>query len=86
MPTPLTLAARRAERSVRVALVPHTSRSRHHVILFTGGTGLWVLALVGVLVARQAGAEVGDWPWVCLVGVALGGIAIVYARRSWRAR
>lgn len=51
------------------------------------GSALWLLGLVGLLVADLAGASVPGWqPQMCLAGLALGvlGLRVVARRRSSR--
>jgi hypothetical protein len=54
------------------------------------GTALWVVALIGALVFREALDEAGreSWIWVCVAGVLLGllGIAVTTNRRRRLAR
>jgi len=59
----------------------------NHPLLFAVGTGLWAAALVALAIAFWGfGQPVGRWVWVCVVGTALGVVAMVYVRHSWRAR
>ncbi len=47
------------------------------------GLGLWALGLVLTLAvpALHAGQR-SWWPWCCVIGLALGGIGLVYLRRG----
>jgi Protein of unknown function (DUF2530) len=46
------------------------------------GTALWLLALLGLGVARLAGADVhGWWLVMCAAGAALGVFGVPYSRR-----
>ena len=52
------------------------------VAIITGGTVAWAVALVALLVAKAAGADVRDWWWqMCLAGALLGLVGIRYCRR-----
>lgn len=52
-----------------------------------GGTALWLLALVVLLVADLLGADVpGWWPAMCACGAALGVVGLRYLARRKRAR
>lgn len=52
------------------------------VALVAGGTALWALALVVLLVLKAAGTEVHAWWWqMCAAGVALGLLGVRYCRR-----
>jgi hypothetical protein len=52
------------------------------VALVAGGTALWALALVVLLVLKAAGTEVQDWWWqMCAAGAALGLLGVRYCRR-----
>ncbi|MCL2804052.1 MAG: DUF2530 domain-containing protein [Micrococcales bacterium] len=59
----------------------------NHPLLFGLGTGLWALALA-VLAILYWGFDqpVGRWLWVCLVGLVLGVVGVIYSRHSWRAK
>jgi Protein of unknown function (DUF2530) len=50
------------------------------------GIGLWVVALVVTLVLhdRLAADGRGWWTWTALTGIGLGGVGLVYIRRSGR--
>jgi hypothetical protein len=52
------------------------------VAIITAGTALWAVALVVLLVAKAAGADVHDWWWqMCACGAGLGLIGVRYCRR-----
>jgi hypothetical protein len=52
------------------------------VALVAGGTALWVVGLVVLLVLKAAGTEVHDWWWqMCAAGAALGLLGVRYCRR-----
>lgn len=52
------------------------------VALIAGGTALWAVALVVLLVLKAAGTEVHDWWWqMCAAGAALGLVGVRYCRR-----
>lgn len=52
------------------------------VALVAGGTVLWVVGLVVLLVLKAAGTEVRDWWWqMCVAGAALGLLGVRYCRR-----
>jgi len=52
------------------------------VRIVAGGTALWALALVALVVARLAGAHVRAW-WIvlCVCGAALGLVGVRYCQR-----
>jgi hypothetical protein len=52
------------------------------VAIVAGGTALWALALVVLLIARLTGAEVHSW-WIvmCTTGAALGLVGVRFCRR-----
>jgi hypothetical protein len=52
------------------------------VKIVAGGTALWAVAAVVLLVARVAGADVHTW-WIvmCAAGAVLGLIGVRYCRR-----
>ena len=52
------------------------------VAIVAGGTVLWAVALVAVVIARLAGADVHAW-WIamCACGTGLGIIGVRYCRR-----
>ena len=58
------------------------------VAIVAGGTALWALALVVLLVLKAAGTDVHDWWWqMCLAGALLGLLGVRYcARRRDRLR
>ena len=47
------------------------------------GTGLFALAFVGLILFhdRLSRAGHGNWPWIALVGAALGLLGLAYLRR-----
>ena len=50
------------------------------------GTCVWAAVLVGAVIARAAGVSGATaWLWVAVVGVALGGLGLLWSRRN-RAR
>jgi uncharacterized protein HemX len=51
--------------------------------IVVAGLGCWVVALVVVLAvpALHGGAR-SWWPWVCVAGLVLGGLGLVYVRRG----
>jgi Protein of unknown function (DUF2530) len=51
------------------------------------GTALWLIALAATLVFhdRLAEHDNGDWVWVALAGVFLGGVGLRHVRRRRRA-
>ena len=52
------------------------------VAIITGGTLLWAVALVVVLVLKAAGTDVHPWWWqMCAAGALLGLLGIRYCRR-----
>jgi len=52
------------------------------VALVAGGTALWAVALVVLLVLKAGGTEVHDWWWqMCAAGAALGLLGVRYCRR-----
>ena len=52
------------------------------VAIVGGGTVLWAVALVVVLMLKAAGTEIHDWWWqMCLAGTVLGGYGVHYCRR-----
>jgi hypothetical protein len=52
------------------------------VAIVSAGTVAWAVALVVLLVAKAAGADVRDWWWqTCLAGALLGLAGIRYCRR-----
>jgi hypothetical protein len=52
------------------------------VAIITGGTVLWAVALVVLLVLKAAGADIHDWWWqMCLAGAVLGSYGVFYCRR-----
>jgi hypothetical protein len=55
------------------------------VAITAGGTALWLVGLVVLLVLRAAGTEVHDW-WLvmCLVGAGLGLLGVRTCRRRAR--
>jgi hypothetical protein len=52
------------------------------VTIVAGGTAAWAVALVGLLVARVAGADVHGW-WIamCAAGALLGLLGVRYCQR-----
>ena len=51
--------------------------------IIAAGTGLWALALLATLVVPTL--HTGDrswWPWTCVTGIVLGGIAWWYVGRG----
>jgi hypothetical protein len=52
------------------------------VKIVAGGTALWAVALVALLVARVAGADVHGW-WIamCAAGALLGLLGVRYCQR-----
>jgi hypothetical protein len=56
------------------------------VIIVAGGTALWAVALVVLLVLQAAGSEIHSW-WIvmCLEAIALGAIGIRFCSRRQRA-
>jgi hypothetical protein len=52
------------------------------VIIVAGGTALWTLALVVLLVLKATGSDIHDW-WLimCVEAVVLGGIGIRFCSR-----
>jgi hypothetical protein len=67
-----------------VAKTPSASK---HVTLFAIGTGLWAVALAVLLILDAFHVhDAGNWTFVCIVAIALGVVAILYSRTSWRAR
>jgi hypothetical protein len=52
------------------------------VKIVAGGTALWAVALVGLVIARLAGADVHGW-WIamCACGAALGLVGVRYCPR-----
>ncbi len=50
------------------------------------GTALWTVALVVTIVLRDRLAAAGNgwWTWTTLVGIALGGVGLLYVRRQRR--
>ena len=47
------------------------------------GTAVWACVLVGAVVARIAEVEGATrWIWVAVVGVALGGVGLLWSRRN----
>lgn len=62
-------------------------RARWHAGVFGVGAGVWLIALVVLVVLRGVcGVDVGLWLWVAGLGVLMGLGGVLYARRSWRAR
>jgi ABC-type nickel/cobalt efflux system permease component RcnA len=52
------------------------------VAIITGGTALWAVALVVVLVLKATGTDVHAWWWqMCAAGALLGLLGIRYCRR-----
>ena len=52
------------------------------VAIVAGGTALWAVGLVVLLVLKAAGTEVHDWWWqMCASGVGLGLFGVRYC---WR--
>ncbi|HUR52066.1 MAG TPA: DUF2530 domain-containing protein [Mycobacteriales bacterium] len=52
------------------------------VAIVTGGTVLWAVALVVLLVLKAAGVDIRDWWWqMCAAGAALGVLGVRYCRR-----
>ena len=52
------------------------------VAIIAGGTVLWAVALVVVLVLKAAGKDIHDWWWqMCLAGAVLGSYGVYYCRR-----
>lgn len=49
--------------------------------VFWAGIGLWVVALAVVGGLSLAGIGTGRGLWVCLTGIALGGLALDWERR-----
>ena len=47
------------------------------------GIGLWLLALVGLLLGfgRLLDADGAGWIWTCVAGIALGVLGLVYTHR-----
>lgn len=52
------------------------------VKVVAAGAGLWAVALVGLIIARVAGAAIHDW-WIamCGCGTVLGGVGVRFCRR-----
>lgn len=52
------------------------------VMIVAGGTALWLVALVVLIVLRVAGADVRTW-WIvmCACGAALGVVGVRYCQR-----
>jgi hypothetical protein len=52
------------------------------VRIIAGGTGLWALACIALVIARLAGADVHTW-WIamCACGAVLGLVGIRYCQR-----
>ena len=52
------------------------------VAIIAGGTALWAVALVTLVIARLAGADVHDW-WLtmCAAGFLLGLVGVRYCAR-----
>jgi hypothetical protein len=52
------------------------------VAIVAGGTALWAVAAVVLLIARVAGAEIHTW-WIvmCVSGAALGLLGVRYCQR-----
>jgi len=54
------------------------------VAIVAGGTALWAVALVVLLVLKAAGTDVRDWWWqMCACGVVLG---LYGVNHCWRRR
>jgi hypothetical protein len=54
--------------------------------VISGGTALWAVALLVLLVVKWAGGDVHDWWWqMCAAGALLGLYGVRYCRRR-RAR
>jgi hypothetical protein len=52
------------------------------VIIVAGGTALWAVALVVLLVLKAAGSDIHSW-WIvmCVEAVVLGGVGIRFCAR-----
>ncbi len=52
------------------------------VAVVAGGSVLWAVALVVLLVLKAVGVEIHDWWWqMCLAGAVLGTYGVHYCRR-----
>ena len=53
------------------------------VPIVVGGIAVWALALlVTLLVPALHTGDRADWPWICVAGLVLGVIGLLYVRRG----